>query len=169
MPFPHSWPCPPQPNRSHFYFTSSHIKGPLQTYSAEASLCRLGVFQAIMRVAPKFQSWVGGAAWARWGMLRRPRAASYWHPVGMYRCPFIAHRGQTEAHSDPRRMASVTGEGPYCRLLLEQLWAICGLDGGLQGEVGIITSTGWRRGGRAGFPIKSEVWFKAGRETAFLE
>ena len=86
----------------------------------------------------------------------------------MYRCPFIAHRGQTEAHSDPRRMASVTGEGPYCRLLLEQLWAICGLDGGLKGEVGIITSTGWRSGG-AGFPIKSEVWFKAGRETAFLE
>ena len=25
------------------------------------------------------------------------------------------------------------------------------------------------REGRAGFPIKSEVWFKAGRETAFLE
>ena len=23
--------------------------------------------------------------------------------------------------------------------------------------------------GRAGFPIKSEVWFKASRETAFLE
>ena len=23
--------------------------------------------------------------------------------------------------------------------------------------------------GGAGFPIKSEVWFKAGRETAFLE
>ena len=67
-------------------------------------------------------------------------------------------------------MASVTGEGPYCRLLLEQLWAICGLDGGLQGEVGIITSTDRRgEGGRAGFPIKSEVWFKAGRETAFLE
>ena len=65
-------------------------------------------------------------------------------------------------------MASVTGEGPYCRLLLEQLWAICGLDGGLKGEWELLPVLAGGEGG-AGFPIKSEVWFKAGRETAFLE